>query len=288
MKSDDYKPVRRASSGLLFEAFENISPAVINMLRTEDDRRMLHLFELNMHMRGLLDAFEELVVLTQDLAGWGDAIAEEPYTSIAVRVHSDVQDAINGVLTGKSAAIMDACRDLMELAALLRDFREEPQRIAKWVKSDESNRGRDFGFSHLMRKSGKPLEFMGTNVSANLAEYTYHSRNLHPAMWKGNSSELDRSAELPQDAHRPFWLASFGSETVKHGLAAAFQLLLWFAKQKSDQEPEDFVFPPPNDAMRSWLDTHYQWMEDNVDRKQYKEFEAERGYPQYEEEATDE
>lgn len=185
--------------------------------------------------------------------------APAPYAALVVRARSDFDAAFDGILQMRSAAVLDPCRDLMEISVLVRDFTKEPQRVTAWMKASEEIRGRQFGFRKLLTKHPEPMFFTGADQTQNQQEYSEHSRTLHPAMWVADERELSRDTETSNPA---IWVRLMGTELIRHAGDAALHLLQWHSPTNTSEAPDagDRITSFLDDIF-AWLDSHYAFLD---------------------------
>ena len=179
------------------------------------------------------------------------------------RIHSYFADALDGVFERRPSRLMDAARDLIEVAVLLRDFRHEPQRFDKWKRVTEEDRPQEFGFNKLLRKyPADPLTWIGENPDETLQEYIYHSRTVHPAFPLTEDLELSRGFE-PDDASF-IQLAFDAVEVIRHTMCALAQAVQWLGQVAPNLELGDEPSPFDDDsATRRRVERHFEWLAAN-------------------------
>lgn len=256
-------PLEKVHLEALLPAISAHSPWLANWLSEGEQRRLSVIFHV------LTSPY--VVPALNDAARWLDAIQQwsaesdtPPYSQLARRVGNDYRDGLEGMLTHRLPLVLDACRDLMEVTVLVRDFRREPQRLTKWMKTQEDERPRDFGFTKLAKKHSASEEgnrFMTADLDDFVEEYAAHSRTLHPAMWLTDETELTRESQAPRDHY--LWAASMTYEIVKHTMAANLQLVLWLADRETPADPrtDDRDFDLPGDGIDLFFDHHEAFLE---------------------------
>jgi len=221
------------------------APRVASVLQREDRTRATMMFHLMSRAHLPLQALEELTSFIDSLVEWADTSKLSPQRQFANRIRTDMQSGIDAMLRLHMAEVLDPCRDLMEVTVLLSDFWHEPQRLAKWLRSSEDVRRREYGFGKLLHKAPEEhLVGLGSDRDKVMSEYTAHSRTLHPAPPTIVEYELARTpVELEEGQDPALWLMFTANEIARHTQFAAIQLFAWLCETASDFEPEDFPLP---------------------------------------------
>tara|TARA_R110002051_G_scaffold325547_1_gene428782 strand:- start:48491 stop:49369 length:879 start_codon:yes stop_codon:yes gene_type:complete len=227
--------------GETLDAFGVHAPNLVADLRRDDQVRGSVMLHMVTHVPLCLQALEEIRTLAELLVTWADETREQLPMDISRRVKSDLEVGFDGLLVKKFAAVMDVCRDLMELHALIHDFNIEPQRATKWLNSDDNRRGRDFAYGRLLAKNGASMGLDEQRVISMRTEYAIHSRTLHPAPEKFSRTELSREAEF--DADLGSWVHSSGTELIRHLHLTTGQLFQWLLERYPTALPEFGEFP---------------------------------------------
>jgi len=220
-----------AHAGDLLDALENTHPRLGALLHQSDQARTLTLALLRSDETGTLDAIEAASRLLFGIADW---VAKQPAplaAEFASRITSDFIDAIDGMLEHKLCAVLDPSRDLMELSVLFREFHLHPGSFDEWQRADEVHRLGKFSFGRLLAKHReRPISGL-SDIESAFAEYTQHSRTLHPAAPLTDRNELARApVRLSVDGVLE-WAHRMTSETLRHTMIAFLEFIAWHAER---------------------------------------------------------
>jgi len=220
------------------------------MLAKTDQRRAWVAVHL-MTSPTALTALEQLKGFANGVSLWADEVTNQPVASLlAHRIVNDIDDSIDALLALKAHGILNSCRDLMEVAALLRDFRKSRQRLSKWLRSDDDVRRQSFGFGKVLYLyRSDPIAYVQSDPAEIMTGYTVHSRTLHPAPATSGDDELSHDA--PDEVFGPQWVQSWTYEILKNAMAATQQMGEWMSEIGKDVGialPDD-AYPAENSAI---------------------------------------
>jgi hypothetical protein len=111
------------------------------------------------------------------------------------RAQEDIEVGVVAVFNGMIAVAVDACRDIMEMEMLLREFVAEPSLVEKWYTKDERERLRYFRPALLREKRAK-REGVDVKGLQDSVDYSNHSAGLHVSpiemLWRRGVVEKPR------------------------------------------------------------------------------------------------
>lgn len=246
---------RLLHAGDVLDALQEAYPRIHQLLHQSDQRRTLTLAVLHSEDPDTLGAIEAASRL---LEGLNELIQRQPAElagEFVTRITSDFIDGLDGMLEHKVSAVLDPCRDLMELSVLFREFRVLPHRFDRWREIDEVNRLRDFSFGRLLKnRKDHPISGFG-NIESALAEYTQHSRTLHPAVPLTNPNELARAPGLVPPEAVLDWAHAMGSEVLRHTMIAFEQFIEWHIDRIAPVDELEIDIDPDDWAVvYNWFD----------------------------------
>jgi hypothetical protein len=97
---------------------------------------------------------------------------------LAVRALHDFLIAVDGALSGQHVVLFESMRDVMEIELLVREFKNQPNRIREWAESDNSSLKKKFAPNVLRQihanRLGVKLQDLPESV-----DYQAHSMGLH-------------------------------------------------------------------------------------------------------------
>lgn len=255
-------------AGDVLDGMQDTHPRLGGLLHRADQSRTLTLSLLRAEDSGALDALEAASRL---LYGTTDWVAKVPATlaaEFASRLTSDFEDGIDGVLENKMSAVLDPCRDLMELSVLFREFRLRPASFDQWQRPKEVHHSGEFGFGRLVKRfPDLPLTGYPDAESA-LTEYTQHSRTLHPQVPLTDLNELARApAHLPELAARE-WAVSMTVEVLRHTMITLQEFHTWHAERVDlatiDAHTEIDIDLDDIEAVHGWLERRSEGQENRI------------------------
>lgn len=241
----------------VLDAMHDTHPRLGGLLHRADQSRTLTLSLLRAEDSGTLDALEAASRL---LYGTTDWVAKVPATlaaEFASRLTSDFEDGVDGVLENKMSAVLDPCRDLMELSVLFREFRLRPASFDRWQRPKEVHHSGEFGFGRLVKRF-PDLPLIGyPDAESAFTEYTQHSRTLHPQVPLTDLNELARAPEqLPEFAARE-WALSMTVEVLRHTMITLQEFHIWHAERADlatiDARTEIDIDIDDIDVVHGWL-----------------------------------
>jgi hypothetical protein len=127
------------------------------------------------------------------------------------RVHEDIEVAVVSTYCGMIAVAVDACRDIMEIELLLREFALVPAAIKAWHNADERERWRRFRPA-VLREAQAKRKGVDVKDLQDSKDYGNHSAGLHVSplqmLWRRGVVEDQRP-----------WLESDFAvvEVIEHG-----------------------------------------------------------------------
>jgi hypothetical protein len=170
---------------------------LLELLRTGHRQRGIRLFKLETaaimvppgldqalgHFAGLLATFEDV----EDL---------QPVAVLMNRARSDMESAIDALLTGRRSIVADEMRDVMEIEWLLRDFAARKENLVLWATTDDDIRAKTFWPAEVRRRlSNDAWPGKGFDLP-DKREYDVHSQGLHPTPGHPHSAkDLDEGAD---------------------------------------------------------------------------------------------
>jgi hypothetical protein len=97
---------------------------------------------------------------------------------LAVRAIHDFIIGVYGALSGQHVVMFESMRDVMEIELLLREFRNQPQRIQEWINSDNPSLKRNFAPDKLRELHAKRIGVRKEDLPES-TDYKAHSIGLH-------------------------------------------------------------------------------------------------------------
>jgi hypothetical protein len=127
---------------------------------------------------------------------------------LGVRALHDFIIAVDGTLSGQHVVMFESMRDVMEIELLVREFKNQPQRIHEWVNSDKPSLKKKFAPNVLRQLHANRLGVKPQDLPEN-ADYQAHSVGLHVTPFReippfgGRDMIVDSSDPFAVDAC--FW-----------------------------------------------------------------------------------
>lgn len=94
------------------------------------------------------------------------------------RAIHDVEVAIVSAYMGMISVTVDACRDMMEIELLLKDFSLSPERIEEWFEATERDRMNRFRPNQLRQRQARKLGVAPKDLPDS-EDYALHSAAVH-------------------------------------------------------------------------------------------------------------
>lgn len=218
-------------AGDVLDAMQDTHPRLGGLLHRADQSRTLTLSLLRADDSGALDALEAASRLLYGTADWVAKVPAPLAAEFASRLTSDFEDGIDGVLETKMSAVLDPCRDLMELSVLFREFRLRPASFDQWQRPKVVHHSGEFGFGRLVKRfPDLPLTGYPDAESA-FTEYTQHSRTLHPQVPLTDLNELARAPEQIPEVATGEWALSMTVEVLRHTMITLQEFHIWHAER---------------------------------------------------------
>lgn len=247
-------------AGDVLDAMQDTHPRLGGLLHRADQARTLTLSLLRYEAGGALDAIE---ATSRFLYGMDDWVRKAPVPlapEFVSRITSDFVDGIDGMLEHKVSAVLDPCRDLMELSVLFREFRLRPISFEQWQRADQVHYLGQFSFGRLLKRHPNERITGFPDIEEAFVEYTQHSRTLHPAMPLTDGLELARAPLQLPSADALGWALSMAAETLRHTMIALEEFNLWHLDRVDAEEIDPTVDIDINfddvKVVQDWLQRH--------------------------------
>jgi hypothetical protein len=244
----------------------------------------------------------ERVLANADQIRQANPTALDVVLSMALRVQSDLVCGFEALIDGDSAAVLDNCRDLMEVTALVRAFHLDEVKFLeeqdwhdehgdgpflvrktmydKWVDLQGAP-GKGFSYSDLNKKFPNEPYVPGETAEEIQLEYQRHSRSLHPSMWSRDFTSLARVRmplnEIAEEGE--YFLMNHSTELLKHMYYALQHLYWWIFVQLHGLEIHEQEFlthghwPVRLPSTHHWIYVIYdEWYDHEHDEKETEEW----------------
>ncbi|GAA3027760.1 hypothetical protein [Microbacterium dextranolyticum] len=265
-------------AGDVLDALRDTHPRISGLLHRADQARTLTLSILRSDASGALDAIEATSRFLHGMDDWVRKVPAPLATEFVARITSDFIDGVDGVLEHKVSAVLDPARDLMELSVLFREFRLRPKSFEQWQRADQVHHLGQFSFGRLLKRHPGERITGFPDIEEAFAEYTQHSRTLHPAMPLVDGLELARAPLQLPAAGVLTWVLAMIAETLRHAMIAVEEFNLWHVAREDAEEIDPSVDIDIDlediKVVRRWLQTHTEAQKDRVPPEFMKAFQA--------------
>lgn len=119
------------------------------------------------------------------------ALPDAPVGVAAALIYQEVARGFPSALREDEILVMYSCRRLMELTALVAEWRYDPQRMQQWLEEGDKEGDKVFKFGNVTDRLRVYGNHADNVVVREKREYVHHSRSIHVAPWQVRSTLSD-------------------------------------------------------------------------------------------------